>query len=70
MGAGDRTQLAVIVQAGIGNKFAPVVFVGAPGFGIGEIGEPFLFGRHIGGAFELGACQRLFGDRNQVHFRP
>ena len=70
MGSDNRAQFAVIVQTGIGNKFAHIGFVGAPGFAIGDIGQPFLFGRHVGKPLEVGAGQRLFLDWNQLHLAP
>ena len=70
MGSDNRAQFAVIVQSGIGNKLAHIGFVGALGFAIGDIGQPFLLGRHIGQALELLARQRLFLDRNQNPFSP
>ena len=69
MGSGNRAQFAVIVQSGIGNKLAHIDFVGAPGFAIGDIGQPFFLGRHIGEALEVAAGQRLFLDWNQFHRR-
>jgi hypothetical protein len=35
-------------QPGEGGKFRNVIPVGAPGFRVGDVGEPFEFRRHVG----------------------
>ena len=62
-------------QAGEGDKLLDVDLIGAAGFGIGDVGEPFELGRHLGEVAELGRGQRAperrrvrISDRNQVLF--
>ena len=38
------------------------VFVGTPGARVGEIGEPFDLGRHVGEAMKLGGGQQSVGQ--------
>jgi hypothetical protein len=45
MGAGDAARFSEAIQAGEGDKFLDIIFVGAAGFRIGEVGQPFQFGR-------------------------
>ncbi len=66
MGAGDGAQLGRTAQAGEGRKFTHVVAVGAPGFRVGDIGEPFELGRDLGQGTELRRRQRPLINRDQV----
>jgi hypothetical protein len=67
VGPDDRAQLVVVTQPGARDEFPHVGLVGPARFRVGEVREPFLFGRHIGKTLELRARQRLFFDRNQLH---
>jgi hypothetical protein len=58
MGAGNTAQLGDTAQPGEGDEFFDVDLVGAAGLGIGEIGEPFEFGRDVGEVAELGRGER------------
>jgi hypothetical protein len=44
---------AVIFQIGEGDEFRDIDPIGASRFRIGDVGEPFQFGRYIGEAGEL-----------------
>jgi hypothetical protein len=44
MSTSDGAQLANSAQAGEANEFFNVNFIRAPGFGIGQVGEPFELG--------------------------
>jgi hypothetical protein len=44
VGAGDGAQLADAFEAGEGDELLDIDLIGAAGFGIGEVGEPFEFG--------------------------
>ena len=48
-------------DAGEPHEIPDCVFVGAPGAGIGEIGEPLDLGRHVGELVELGGGQQPVG---------
>jgi hypothetical protein len=70
MGAGNIAQLAEAAQARKADEFFDIVLIGAAGFGIGEVGEPFDFGRDLGEIAELGRrhtvpinCDQVFGHR-------
>jgi hypothetical protein len=69
---GDRSQLGRTAQAGERDKFLDVVFVSAPGFRVGNVGEPFELGRHLGQLPILRRRQRPLFNRNQVfcHVAP
>src|SRR5713226_3374808 len=59
-------QLGRAAQAGEGDEFLDVDLVGAAGFGIGEVGEPFEFGRYVGELAVLRRRQRRLFNRNRV----
>jgi hypothetical protein len=40
----DGPELRRLAQPGEGGKFAHIVFISAPGFGVGDVGEPFELG--------------------------
>ena len=65
---GEGPDLSRMLEAGKAEELADVGLVGAPGFGIGEVGEPLEFGRDGGEGAELGDAQRLLisrrGDRS------
>ena len=64
------------VQTGEGEELLDIDFVGAAGFRIGDVGEPFELGRNVGEVAELGRRERAPFNRNQVlrhlrsHARP
>src|SRR5215472_14957647 len=65
-----ETQLDRTAQTGEGRKLTNVNFVSAPGFGIGDVREPFQFSRNLGEPTELGTRQRkLFVRRAGVRYR-
>ncbi len=66
MGARDSAQLSWLAQTGEGEKLTDIVAVGPPGFGIGDIGEPFELGRHLGEIAELGRSETVLVNRDQV----
>src|SRR5215472_11613821 len=53
-----ETELNRTAQTGEGRKLSNVDFVSPPGFGVGEVGKPFQFGRNLSELAELGARQR------------
>jgi hypothetical protein len=54
-----------LLNAGEQHKIFDRVFVGAAGAAIGEIGEPFDFGRHVGQAEEVfGGKESVLGGEN------
>jgi hypothetical protein len=72
VGPGDGAQLGDATKAGEGDELLDVELVGATGFGIGEIGEPFELGGNFGEVAELCRGQRTpegrrgpVGDSNQ-----
>ena len=66
VGTIDGAQLGWLAQAGEGGEFTDIVAVGPPGFGIGDIGEPFELGRHLGEIVELGRSETVLINRDQV----
>ena len=66
MRARDGAHLGRTAQSGEGRKFPDVVFVGAPGFGVGDVGEPFELGRHLGQLAVLRRRQRRLFNLNQL----
>jgi hypothetical protein len=48
----DGAQLRRFLQSREGGEFCHVAFVGAAGFGVGDIGEPFEFGANVGELLE------------------
>jgi hypothetical protein len=52
--ARDRAHLRRAFQAGENGKFGTIVFVGTPGFWVGDVGEPLDFRSHVGELAELG----------------
>jgi hypothetical protein len=61
MRAGHDAELLGPGDAGEAHKIPDRFFVGALGAGIGEIGEPLEFGRHLGQAVKLGGGQQPSG---------
>jgi len=57
VGTSDGAQLGWLTQAGEVGELTDIVAVGSPGFGIGDIGEPFELGRHLGEIVELGRSE-------------
>ena len=62
-------------EPGEGDELLDIVLIGPAGFGVGEIGEPFELGRHLGEVAELGGGERApqrrrarISDWNQVLF--
>ncbi len=51
--ARDLMQLRKRVESSEAGKLLDIDFVGAAGFGVGDVGEPFQLGRHIGELSEL-----------------
>ena len=75
MSPDDRAHIIWTAVTGEGGKFTDVDLIGAPGFGIGEVGEPFKLGRHLGQAVILTRRQRAADGRRRVSdpnqpFRP
>src|SRR5271155_878327 len=66
VGASDGAQLSWLAQAGEGGELADIVAVGPPGFGIGDIGEPFELGRHLGEIAELDRSEAVLVNYDQV----
>ena len=73
MRARDRAQLGGTTQAGEAAEFSDVDPVGPASFGIGDVGEPFELGRHLGQVAVLRRRQRPFpvqsprvSNRNEV----
>jgi hypothetical protein len=73
VGAGDGAQLGDAAQAGEGDELLDVDLVGAAGFGVGEVGEPFELGGNVSQITELGRGERaperghaVVGDSNQL----
>jgi hypothetical protein len=54
VGAGDGAQLTDAFEASEGDKLLDIDLIGAAGFRIGEVGEPFELGRNLGEVAELG----------------
>ncbi len=63
MGAGHGAQLRGTAEACEDRKLAHVDFMSPAGFGIGDVGEPFELGRHVGQVAVLRRRQRPFTDR-------
>jgi hypothetical protein len=57
MRAGHDTEFFRPVDAGEAHEILNRVFVGAPGVGVGDVGEPFDLGRDIREALKLGGGQ-------------
>ena len=72
VGPSDGAQLSRSPQAGEGGELTDIVAVGAPGFGIGDIGEPFELGWHFGEIAKLGRSEAILVNRDQFvsHVRP
>ena len=66
MGAGNGPQFRITVQPSEGDEFVHVVLVSAAGFAIGDIGEPFDFGRNLGEIAELRPRQTSCFYRNYM----
>jgi hypothetical protein len=66
----DRPQLRVTLQTGIGDKFAHIGLIGPAGFGVGDVGQPFLLRRDVSELVELRPRQGAVLDRNQVRSVP
>ena len=73
MGTGDAAQIGGSTQPGEGHELTDIDFVGAAGFGVGDVGEPFELGRHLGQGTELYRGQRIAAacgsDPNQIFCR-
>jgi hypothetical protein len=66
MSAGNIAQLGYAAQASKADELLDIVLIGAPSFGISEVGEPFDFGRHLREITELGRRQAVPINRDQV----
>ena len=60
MGAGHAAKLVLLLNAGEAHKIFDGVFVGTPGATVGQVGEPFDFGRHVGQTQESFGGQQPF----------
>ncbi|HUB50300.1 MAG TPA: hypothetical protein VMB73_35465 [Acetobacteraceae bacterium] len=56
VGAGDGTEFLRFGNAGEAHELAHRGLVGAAGLGVGQVGEPFDLGRHVGEAVEFCLC--------------
>jgi hypothetical protein len=54
MSAGNLSQIRRRAQPCENRKLLDIVFVSPAGFGIGDVGQPFQFGRHVGQVAKLG----------------
>jgi hypothetical protein len=63
---GDGPEFRRLAQPGEGRKLPDIAFISPPGFGIGDVGEPFELGRRIGEITELGRRECAPFDCNQV----
>jgi hypothetical protein len=66
VGPSDGAQLSRSPQAGEGRELTDIAAVGTPGFGIGDIGEPFELGRHLGEIAKLGRRETALVNSDQV----
>ena len=64
MRARDSAELFWPSDAGEAHKITDRKFVSTPCVGVGQIGEPFHLGRHIGELVELGRGQPSIGGGN------
>jgi hypothetical protein len=66
VGAGDCTQRGKTAQARKTDELLDIDIIGPPGFGIGDIGKPFDFGRDFGEIAELSWRQAGLVNRDEV----
>jgi len=62
------TQPHVILQSGKRDKLPYIFFISSARFQVGDVRQPFLFGRNIGELLELRGPQAVFFKQDQVHW--
>jgi len=66
MSPDDRAHIIWTAVTGEGGKFTDIDLIGTPGFEIGDVGEPFELGRHLGQTIILARRQRPADSRRGV----